>query len=137
MLTELINLKPNNMKKSTKLLIAVVLLVVAGYFGYNYMYHDHRDIASEAAKVELKADALTQLFIDNQGEEVLNSTVLVSGVITEMDSQSITLNNAVQCSFDGELPEVAIGDELKVKGRCIGYDDLFEIVKLDQSSLVK
>jgi hypothetical protein len=29
------------------------------------------------------------------------------------------------------------GDIVVIKGRCIGYDDLFEIVKLDQCIIIK
>ncbi|MFK5981830.1 MAG: hypothetical protein QM499_02865 [Flavobacteriaceae bacterium] len=125
------------MKKQTKLLIALVLVITGGYFAYNYMYQDHRDIQSEEAKVTVSASELVSFFKDNKSEEILNSTVQISGVITEMDTKSITLDDNVQCSFDEVIKGVNINDKITVKGRCIGYDDLFEIVKLDQSTIIK
>jgi len=125
------------MKKQTKLLIVLFLVITGGYFAYNYMYQDHRDIQSEEAKVTVSASGLVSFFKDNKSEEILNNTVQISGKITEMDAKSITLDDSVQCSFDQELKEVNLNDKITVKGRCIGFDDLFEIAKLDQSTIIK
>ena len=125
------------MKKQTKLLLALVLVITGGYFAYNYMYQDHRDIQSEEAKVTVSASELASFFKDSKSEEILNSTVQISGVITEIDTKSITIDDSVQCSFDVELQGMKVNDKVTVKGRCIGYDDLFEIAKLDQSTIIK
>jgi hypothetical protein len=34
-------------------------------------------------------------------------------------------------------PTVTIDQQLTLKGRCIGYDDLFEVVVLDQSIILE
>jgi len=115
----------------------VIIVAIAGYFGYNYMYQDHRDISSEAAKVDVLASDLLQMFKESETPEVLNSTVQVSGIVTETDANSITLDGNVQCSFDEAVQGVQVNDKLTIKGRCIGYDELFEIVKLDQSTIIK
>ena len=125
------------MKKQTKLLIALILLILAAYFTYNYMYQDHRDIKTEEAKITVSASELTAYFTDNKSEEILNNTVQVSGEVTEIDSKSITLDDSVLCSFDAEVQGVNLNDKITIKGRCIGYDDLFEIAKLDQSTIIK
>jgi len=125
------------MKKQTKLLIAIVLLVLAAYFTYNYMYQDHRDIKNEEAKISVTAPELVAFFKDNKSEEVLNSTVQISGVITEMGSKSVTLDDSVLCSFDTEIQGMKLNENITIKGRCIGYDDLFEIAKIDQSTIIK
>ncbi len=124
------------MKKQTKLLIAFVLLILAAYFTYNYMYQDHRDIKTEEAKYSVTAPELVSLFKGNKSKEILNSTVQVTGVITEMNLKSVTLDDSVQCSFDTEIAGVSLKDNITIKGRCIGYDDLFEIAKLDQSTII-
>ena len=125
------------MKKQTKLLIALILLILAAYFAYNYMYQDHRDIKMEEAKITVSASELTAYFTDNKSEEILNNTVQVSGEITEIDSKSITLDDSVLCSFDTEIQGIKLKDKITIKGRCIGYDDLFEIAKIDQSTIIK
>ena len=125
------------MKKKTKLFIAIILLVCASYFVYDYMYQDHRDINAEEASVNVPATELVQLFKDNEFPEVLNSTVQVSGVITELDTHTLTIDNSVHCSFDTAIQGIKSNEQITIKGRCIGYDDLFEIVKLDQSIIIK
>jgi len=125
------------MKRKTKLLIALFLLILAAYFTYNYMYQDHRDIKTEEAKVTVYTSELVDFFKNEKSAEVLNNTVQVSGVITEIDTNSLTLDDRVQCSFETKIQNAKINDSITVKGRCIGYDDLFEIVKLDQSPINK
>jgi len=52
-----------------------------------------------------------------------------------MDTQSVTLDEAIQCTFN-QLPQgLSLDKKVTIKGRCIGYDDLFELAKLDQCSL--
>jgi len=122
------------MGRRNKLLIAVLFLAVAAYFGYNYLYQDHRDIQSEEAAMESSAGELLELFKNNDTPDVLNSTVSVSGTITQVESNAVTLDNGVHCTFDGPVEGLSEGDQVTIKGRCIGYDDLFEVVKLDQST---
>ncbi len=124
------------MKKQTKIIIAIALLFLGAYFAYNYMYQEHRDIKTEEAKLTVSAIELAKIFKDNQSSEVLNSTVQVSGIITEINANTLTIDNSVQCSFDLEIEKIKINKKITVKGRCIGYDDLFEIVKLDQSTII-
>jgi len=125
------------MNKRRLLLLLVIIVAIAGYFGYKYMYHDHRDISSEAAQVEVPSADLIQMFKDSETPSVLDGTVQVSGSVTEFDAFSITLDNNVHCSFESEVSDVNVNDQLVIKGRCIGYDDLFELVKLDQSTIIK
>lgn len=123
--------------KRRRILIAVVLLALAAYFGYNYLYQDHRDIQKETPAAELTASQISGSFTQNASDEYLNSTLLISGTITEMDATSITLDGKVHCSFNSLPDALEIGQAVAVKGRCIGYDDLFELVKLDQCSIAK
>jgi hypothetical protein len=121
------------MKKKTIILIAVLIAII-GVVGYNYLYQDHREIASESIKAELSSESISEIFKQDPANELLNETVSVSGIISEIDGNTLTLDGRVACSFARPPSEYKIGDTLIVKGRCIGYDDLFEIVKLDQCS---
>jgi predicted negative regulator of RcsB-dependent stress response len=120
--------------------IYVILLVLAamiGYFGYNYFYQGHRDINTEAAAVETLALQLSEEFKKDTTQLLLNKTVIVTGTITEIDGNTITLDNAVHGAFDTMSEALSVNTQIKLKGRCIGYDDLFELVKLDQCSILK
>lgn len=125
------------MKKQVKLLIAFIMVFLGVYFSYNYMYQDHRDINKEEAVVTISASELTAYFNENNSDIVLNKTVQVSGIITEIDAKNITLDDKVQCSFDAEIQNLKLKEVVTIKGRCIGYDELFEVAKIDQSSIIK
>ena len=125
------------MKKQVKIVITLVLLLLGVYFAYNYMYQDHRDIKGEKAVVLISASELVSYFNENNSEKVLNKTVQVSGIITEIDTKNITLDDKVQCSFDAEIKNLNLNETITVKGRCIGFDELFDVAKIDQSSIIK
>lgn len=125
------------MKKKIVFLIVALVLVAGTYSVYTYLYKDHRDIASETVERTINAVEMQQLFQNNNSNDLLNKTVAVSGTITQLEENALTLNDKVHCSF-GHMPAVVtLGDEVTVKGRCIGYDDLFELVKMDQSTLTQ
>lgn len=123
------------MKKRNYILIAFLVIVVGAYTGYKYLYKNHRNIETEVPSVKVDATELVGLFVSENTSSILNKTVEVTGVITEMDAQSVTLDEAIQCTFDLLPQGLELNKKVTIKGRCIGYDDLFEIAKLDQCSL--
>ena len=123
------------MKRKIVFLIVMLGLVAGAYTGYKYLYKDHRNIGEEVSVMEVGADDLQRMFQNSEAESVINKTLTVFGTITQIEGNSITINDKVQCSFENMLEQLAIGDKVRVKGRCMGYDDLFEIVKLDQSTI--
>ena len=110
----------------------VLILMAIGF--YYYAYKDHRDIAAEGAVYTNTAVALKDSIIQNN-KAFLNQTVAVSGVVTFIDDNSIALDDALVAQFENR-PVVQLNQQLTLKGRCIGYDDLFEVAVLDQSTIV-
>lgn len=125
------------MTKRRRLLFAVLLLLMGGYFAYNYMYREHRDISSEVSKLEISASYLLERYKTDDAAELLNTTITVNGVITQIEEGTVTLDSGVHCSLMDGFVGLVKGSKVTVKGRCIGYDDLFEIVKLDQCTIIK
>jgi hypothetical protein len=125
------------MNKRRKLLWAVVLLIVGGYFGYNYLYKGHRNIESETSKIEIAAPYLQERFVNDDAKEILNTTITVTGIVTQIETKAVTIDAVVYCTFEKSPEGLSVNDKVRIKGRCIGYDDLFEVVKLDQCTLIK
>ncbi|MEL6811963.1 MAG: hypothetical protein AAFP76_11560 [Bacteroidota bacterium] len=125
------------MKKKTVLLIVMLGLVAGAYIGYRYLYKDHRNIETEASVLTIKADRLQERFQNGTEDSLLNRTLTIKGTITQVEEQSVLVDEKVLCSFNTLPTGLIVGDEVEIKGRCIGYDDLFEIVKMDQSTLTK
>ncbi|MDC7999537.1 hypothetical protein POV26_00645 [Aequorivita todarodis] len=125
------------MKKKRIFLILILLVAVGSFMVYNYMYQDHRDIKSETPQLEITAPYLLERFKTNDGTGLLNKTITVTGTITGMEEGAITLDESVYASFSGKSSGLKVNDKIAIKGRCIGYDELFEIVKLDQCTVIK
>lgn len=125
------------MSKKLKFVVLFFFLFSGTYFLYNYLYQNHRNIQLEKAEVIVSAEGLIDFFKKNDSEKVLNKTIEVKGLITEIGSKSLTIDHKVQCSFNFEIKGFKIDQKITLKGRCIGFDELFEIAKIDQSSIIK
>src|SRR5690606_2600285 len=117
--------------------VLLVLVALAAFLGYLYIYQDHRNIAAETSSFELTSGLLISEFEANpkQAEsKYLDKTLSVEGRVTELNHLDVTLDGKIFCSF-GDLNSVKVSDMVKVKGRCIGYDDLLQLVKMYQCVL--
>mgnify|MGYP000197278422 CR=1 FL=1 len=123
-----------------KKLIVLIFLIIAAVITYNYIYQDHRNIENETAEFVMTSDEVTQLFSENSSASeqlLLNKTIEVSGLISDINNTEITIENTVFCQFTNQIKTTALkGSKIKIKGRFIGYDDLLEQVKIDQSILI-
>ena len=123
-----------------KWIIILAFLVIGGIIGYNYIYQDHRDIESEVAEFSMPSSEIALQFsedVTTAEQKFLNKTIEVSGLITDITTNDITIDDNVFCQFSNTL-ETALDkkDKVKIKGRVIGYDDLLEQVKLDQCTII-
>ncbi|MTE26164.1 OB-fold protein [Winogradskyella ouciana] len=123
-----------------KWIVILLLLVIAVVVGYNYIYQDHRDIESETAEFSMVSSDISKLFSEKTTiaeKKFLNKTIEVSGLISEINTSDITIDDKVFCQFSNNIKTSLVeNDKIKIKGRVIGYDDLLEQVKLDQCSII-
>jgi hypothetical protein len=116
--------------------IFIIFLIAVGFFVYKYVYHDHRDIETEKPEFSLTTIELSNEFSiapAKSEKKYLNKTIEVTGQITGQSSSTVTLDNIVFCQFTNPIKSpLENNTQIKVKGRFIGYDDLFEEIKLDQ-----
>ncbi|MEJ6792863.1 MAG: hypothetical protein QNK89_09095, partial [Lacinutrix sp.] len=126
-----------NMKK--KYLILLLLVATIGIIVYNYVYQNHRDISSESADFSSTSTILLNKFLnDSQTAETkyLNKTIKITGQVSEINTTDVTLDDAIFCSLlNKENKQFKLNQTVTIKGRCIGYDDLLEQIKLDQCTL--
>lgn len=114
----------------------LILLILGGYL---YLNPSHRNIADEEASFTLTASELQESFRRSGSETKMADRVIKTrGKITALDEKSASLDRKVEVSFTEKLPpSVEIGMEITVKGRCVGYDDLLQMVKVDQAMLME
>ena len=122
----------NTMENKTLISFLVIVLMAVGV--YFYAYKDHRNIANEGAAFADTALAIKDSLAQNN-KAFFNQTLQLSGVVTAIEDNTLTLNDALVAQFESR-PTVTINQQLTLKGRCIGYDDLFEVVVLDQSTIM-
>ena len=68
----------------------------------------------------------------NEGAELINQIVQFRGNITGFDSLLVIVDHRLICNPDSSMVvDLSIGDSTTLKGRCIGYDDLLEELRLD------
>lgn len=129
------------MKKKTIILSGIIVMVVLGILAYNYIYQDHRNIDTEAPEFVLISEHLIDEFakdVEASQKKYLNKVLKISGKTTEVSNSTIVIDGSIFCQFRDKISDKAKDNTtLSIKGRCIGYDDLLEEIKLDQCSIVE
>jgi len=127
-------------KKTVILIASLLILVSAGiYFYYGFLFKEARNIETEEASLSISATRLLHDYNSNPQKAdslYLNKTIEVTGITTKETDSAIVLENIIFCQFDQKLKHKLINHEVTVKGKCIGYDELFQEVKLDQCTLI-
>jgi hypothetical protein len=125
-------------KKSISLLL-FLFFVVLSVATYKYVYQKHRNIHDMDADFKSVPQELHYEFENNGNvatKKYLNKIIVITGIVSEKDSESITLNDKILCYLSTNTDK-NFETKIAVKGRCIGFDELLEVVKLDECSLVK
>jgi hypothetical protein len=127
--------------KKKLLIIVPVLIAVAGFAGYRFVYKAHRDISSEEVDFTLTVDNLQKEFLQNDSlanAKYADKTIVISGKITAVDatSNSITVDGKLSATMKDKGISIAPQRRVKIKGRFVGYDDLLEELKMDQVSIL-
>ena len=126
------------MRKVIFIILTIVILGAIG--GYFYLYQDHRNIEKEEASASITSKDLVSEFSNAQDSanlKYLNKVVEIQGKVTEVSDSTLVLDSLVFCSFDQKIDSGIIGKNISVKGRCIGFDELFGEVKFDQCNVIK
>jgi len=126
------------MRKKTAIGIVVVILAIGVAGVYSYLYKPQRNIGTEEASYTLAAKDLAADYKKDAvaaDARYLNKTIQIKGTITQVADSLVTLDSLITCGFDGLPPARKALETVMVKGRCIGYDELFGEVKLDQCTI--
>ena len=123
-----------------KMIIYLSALIISFCLAYSYVYQSHRDISIEKPKLFISSDSLHHHFAQQQQKShklYMNQVLAVEGTILSLSQQMIMLKPGISCLKDSssEFNSINVGDRVTIKARCIGYDDLFGEVKMDQSTL--
>ena len=133
------------MVKTLKIKLFFALLVIslaATAFIYFYVYKQHRNISSEQPLYELSSKDLISQFSSNKelsNIKYVDQTISIYGKITSLDLKTNTIiidDKIVAVLLKDQVQFFSVGKQITVKGRLVGFDDLFEEIKMDQTSIV-
>ena len=115
-------------------LIFIVLLIIV----YAVWNKPHKNYSNTKPNITIHSSNFINEFKTNSTlatEKYLNQIILVNGNVTDRLTKSVVLNNGIVCTFDSlslkALGPIQINNEISIKGRFVGFDDLFEEIRLD------
>lgn len=105
------------------------------FFGYFLLTQTHTDFTLQDSVAEFEAHEFNQ-FIDKlslaERGELGDNVYTVNGKVESKTGLGFILSGGIVCTTaDSSDLGLDIGAELKVKGRFISYDELFQEVRLD------
>lgn len=132
-----------NKKRIGYILLTLLCLgLLTGWIVYKKVINpEHREIAKEATNFTIDADDLQFHFLNDPGKATLkyvDKVIETYGTVTEIGSNLIVLEQKVQTNFlESNNQNIAVGDVIKIKGRCVGFDEFLLLVKIDQATTIK
>ena len=133
-----------NKKKSPIILRFLFPLFFIGSIIIYVIYNKpHKDFNKSPIETTIESIDLISFYQDNPDDSnsrFLDKIILVIGTITHIEKNIIILDNSIVCTLDPSqiiTNQININNEVSVKGRCIGYDDLLEEVRIDHSFIMK
>ena len=115
--------------------LLIILLATAVYFVWN---KPHKDYSTMKTDITISSLNFINEFKANSTlatEKYLNQIILVTGNTTDKLTKSVVIDNGIVCTLDSSslkaLELIQINNNVSIKGRFVGFDDLFEEIRLD------
>ena len=129
-------------RKKIAFIIAALLIVASAgiYFYYGFLFKEARNIQTEIPDYHISATKLLENYNADPKKAdqlYLNKTIEITGIVTKETDSVLILENTVFCLFSQKVKSALINNKVTVKGKCIGYDELFQEVKIDQCTINK
>ena len=127
-------------RKGLLISILIVSIVLIGGVVYTYVFDgEHRNIANEEATIIVSANKLHADFLANESlatTTYLDKVLEVKGLTTSTQNGEVILEDKIQISISSDVKPTLEKKNITIKGRCIGYDELLEMVKIDQAIII-
>lgn len=123
--------------KTVRTVILILLLQLTGFciIYYKQMLKPPTPITYIEKEYSIDAKAIYMEFqSDNKAfdEKYLNKIVGITGIVTAVKDSLIILNNKIVCIPNLKFRTLKINQPIKIKGRYIGYDELFDNLKVNE-----
>lgn len=128
-----------SLSKKSKIAFGVLFIIVIAVFSV-YKYSTKPPAEIEDRSVDFTG-TYKELFREIEINAALwqDKIVLISGEISSLDDKGFVLSKNIYCILKevSILKKITSKQNITIKGRIIGYDDLLEELKLDQCIIQK
>ena len=128
-----------SLSKKSKIAFGVLFIIVIAVFSV-YKYSTKPPAEIEDRSVDFTGTS-KELFREIEINTLLwqDKIVLISGEISSLDDKGFVLSQNIYCILKevSTLKKITSKQNITIKGRIIGYDDLLEELKLDQCIIQK
>lgn len=119
--------------KYYKNIFLLAILIMTVYLGSNYVLKKNETI--EFMETSYKGSSAELLLkCTKNSNELNNKVVVIEGIITSITNEGLIIDGTIFCQL--AVPETAQklkkNQSIKIKGVVIGYDDLFNELKLNR-----
>jgi len=103
------------------------LIAFVGLFCFFLLYDPSSSNRNKTPIYNLSPDQILKEYKDNEAaadKKYLGKIISIEGIVTDISSEDIRLNNDVVCNFDGKeknkLADIRKGERITIKGECAG-----------------
>ncbi len=122
-------------KKYILLIVFLIGIILVSFISYNYiMTGGARDLTAEKTDFVVSSKSIIDEFtkdIDAANKKYLEKAVVIEGKVTRVVDNEVIIDNVVICELKNTDITIKENQNITIKGRILGYDDLMGELKLD------
>ena len=130
-------------KKKIIILISLLSFIAVSTTIYIIWNKPHKNYFNAPVDISIEGTKLNEYYQNDLMDanlKFLDKILLVSGPVTKLNSRLVIIGGNIVCSLDSSHvldTSIKLYDEISVRGRCIGYDDLFGEVRIDHCFIMQ
>ena len=130
----------NLLKKNKVVFIASVMMVlVVGVVNvYQYISMSPKDVVEITPEYVGDATEFNFLVTDNLSYWT-GKVVQITGKVTELTEYGIVMNGTIFCQFENgyDLQSIVENQQINIKGKLVGFDEILMEIKLNQCIIIQ
>ncbi len=121
------------------ILFLPIAMLGIGLLLLDYVKHGgERDLNDEKPLFEVTSKKIIEEFttnIDSANLKYIDKAIAVSGIVTAVKNHEVIVDNTLICNLKNINNDIKVDQNIIMKGRVVGYDDLLSELKLDKCSV--
>ena len=126
------------LKKNKVVFISSAMMVLTVGTGYVYQYisMSPKDVVEITPEYVGDATEFNFLVTDNLSYWT-GKVVQITGKVTELTEYGVVMNGTIFCQFENgdDLQSIVENQQINIKGKLVGFDEILMEIKLDQCIL--